>query len=152
MLKNLYAHRKVLNGKEILIWAKKQGFDHTLPEKELHITCIYSSAKVDWSEIKADDSHIKIIGGKREIEVFGDDKNIVVLRVQSNVLQTRFDYFKKHGCSYDFPSYKPHVTITYKKDPKMNIKDIIPYHGDILLGEEIFAEINEDYSPNEKKT
>jgi len=49
----------------------------------------------------------------------------------------------RNGGSYDYDEYQPHITITYGDTPLL--KDIDPYLGEIILGPEIFQEIDLDW-------
>ena len=51
---------------------------------------------------------------------------------------------KRAGASWDYPGYKPHVTITYK-GPSPSLSDIKSYDGDLIFGPERFQEVEEDW-------
>jgi len=45
------------------------------------------------------------------------------------------------GASWDYNYYQPHVTITYDGGD-LNLHDVKPYTGSIVLEEEIFKEVD----------
>jgi hypothetical protein len=51
------------------------------------------------------------------------------------------------GASWDWPSYQPHITITYNPG-EVALDKVEPYQGRIELGPEIFEEITPDWKDN----
>lgn len=143
--RTLYVRRDVLNADEVLKWAKEQGFSETLSADDMHVTIAFSRRPVDWMKAgEAWDDELKVkAGGPRLIEQFGKAK---VLIFASSQLQWRHDEFKREGASWDHPEYQPHITISYAESPS-NIEAIEPYQGEIILGPEMFEEVNEDWTP-----
>jgi len=141
--RSLYIHRKVLNGKEIIRWAKAQGFTTTLPSSDMHVTVAFSRAQVDWMEVgESWQDKVDIApGGARIMEKFGDAR---VLLFSSDDLKWRHERIKDAGASWDHPEYQPHLTISYDRDSP-DLEGVEPYQGPIILGPEIFQEVNEDW-------
>ncbi|MFL5015410.1 MAG: anti-CBASS protein Acb1 family protein [Rhizobium sp.] len=141
--RTLYVSRNVLNADEIIAWAKGQGFKTTLATDDMHVTITYSRTPVDWMEMgSAWDEEMKIPrGGARLMERFGEAR---VLLFSSNMLRWRHDEMVDRGATWDHPEYQPHITISY--DPEApDLADVEPYQGEIVLGPEIFDEVNEDW-------
>lgn len=141
--RTLYIHRRVLNAEAIIAWAKGQGFETTLPADDLHVTVAFSRKPVDWMKVgESFEDAVRVAeGGPRIMEQFGDAK---VLSFASSALSWRHEAIKHIGATWDHPEYQPHITISY--DPNSpEIGDIEPYQGEILLGPEVFSEINEDW-------
>lgn len=138
--KTLYVYRRVLNTKDIIKWAREQGFTQMLPASELHVTIAYSRTPVDWMEMGEDWSSDEAgrlrlkPGGARAVERFGD---ATVLAFVSNELTWRHESMVTRGASWDYPEYNAHITITYGEAPE----PVEPYQGPIVLGPEIFEEI-----------
>jgi hypothetical protein len=143
--RTLYVSRRVLNASDITAWAKKQGIRQTLKPETMHVTIAFSRKPVDWTEIGSDWSgdergRLKIKpGGPRIVEQLGEAAK--VLKFSSDELEWRHKRIIDAGASWDFPGYTPHITITYGGVPK----DIEPYVGPIILGPEIFEELDEDW-------
>lgn len=134
--RTLYVRRDVVNRAEITKWAKSQGFTDIVPD--LHVTITYSRAPVDWFKMGStwDEEMTLPKGGARQMETFGEAK---VLLIQSNMLQWRHEEMVGNGASFDFPEYQPHITISYGDMPD----NVEPYQGKIVLGPEIFSEVEE---------
>lgn len=164
--KTLYVYRPVENAADIIAWAESQGFKSTQPAEKLHVTLAYSKTPLNWAMLH-DDYHReeseyalscecgpmlrsadggnkrrKISGGVREVKALGSD-GAVVLAFESDSLTQRWMDFKRAGAVWKFPSFTPHITITY--DGKgVDLSKVHPYAGDIILGEECWEEVSEN--------
>lgn len=146
MPRTLYVRRQVKNAKEIIKWAREQGFETTQSPSDLHVTIAYSRQLIDWMTINpAYEDEIKVLGGPRLVEPLGP-KGAVVLFFNTPSLKWRWLEFKERGCSWDWDKYQPHITITYDKG-SVDLRTVEPYRGPIFLGPEIFEEIVEEWMP-----
>ncbi|MDR6949855.1 phage-related protein (TIGR01555 family) [Pseudomonas sp. 2957] len=142
--RSLYVSRKVINGGEIIEWAKSQGFESTVLADDLHVTVAYSRNPVDWMKVGESWSgdgkgQLKIApGGARLIDKFGE--GAVVLLFNSSELAWRHVSMVEAGASWDWPDYQPHITFTYEPG-SVDIDKVEPYRGAIELGPEIFEEL-----------
>ena len=146
--RTLYVRRDVLNGADIVRWAKQNGFKTTLPANEMHVTIAYSRAPVDWAKAgeafgQDDKGQLRVRpGGMRLVEKLGD---ATVLLISSSELSWRWwDLKERTGAEWDWPEYQPHVTISYEGAPA-DAESIKPYTGEIILGPEIFEEVKENF-------
>lgn len=132
----LYVSRRLKNTRDLVRWAESQGVTIDDPDK-LHVTVVYSRQPVDWFAAgDAWSGELRITpGGARAIERLG---SAVVLRFASSELQWRWQQWRDLGASWDFPDYKPHVTLTY--DDALDLDLIEPYRGELVFGPEIFEE------------
>lgn len=149
--RSLYVCRYVQNTSDIIKWAKAQGFTTTLPADELHVTVIHSKTPVDWMKAgdypPAGDTEGNITvkpGGPRIVESLGG-KGAVVLSFACYELSWRHDELKKLGAKSDYDTYQPHVTITWDAGD-MDLSTVEPYTGEIVLGPEIFKEVDDEWS------
>lgn len=152
--RTLYIRRDVLNVAEIKAWAKEQGFDTV--QDGLHVTVIHTRTPMDWIKVGSDsewsggDVKMEIgAGGPRLMERFGD---AVVLQFASSRLTWRHEDIKRMGAETDYPDYQPHVTITWTMPEGIDLATVEPYRGKILLGEEIFEEVNDDWKSKVSET
>lgn len=84
-------------------------------------------------------------GGARLVEPLGD-KGAVVLLFNSSELAWRHEAIKRDAdASWDFPTYQPHVTITYAGG-ELDLSKVEPYRGKLVFGPELFSEVDEDWS------
>lgn len=145
--KPLYVRRDVVNAAEILAHFERQGVKNLMPKSELHVTILYSKVPVDWMKMGStwagdENGNLTIPpGGPRHISLFGGDA--VVQEFVSHDLTWRHEGMIENGASSDHPEYRAHITISY--DPGVDIESIEPWRGRILLGPEIFEEIDEDW-------
>ncbi len=140
----LYVKRLVLNGDEIVAWAREQGFTSTTPAEELHVTVAFSRQPIPWDRVPLAEDKLTITGGRRMIKPLGD-KGAVVLRFEDSRLTARWQAFVDAGASWDHPGYQPHVTITYSFPPDLDPRIIATYAGPIELGPEIAKELDPDW-------
>jgi hypothetical protein len=148
--RTLYVRRNLLNGRDLVAWAKAQGFGKTLDPSDMHVTVLFSRAPVDWVAMGQDyrDQDGKggftiAPGGPRVVERLGD-KGAVVLLFASSDLSWRHEEMCERGASHDYPEYQPHVSITYDGGD-IDLEGIEPYQGPLKFGPEIFEEVVEDW-------
>lgn len=143
----LYVSRQLLNAGELLDWARSQGFTSTLPAEELHVTVIYSKRPVNWFGMGQFGSNTGEVivgpGGPRMVEPLGED-GAVALLFQSVDLQWRHREMRDAGASWDYPSYLPHVTLTYEAG-EIDLAKVEPYQGRLIFGPERFEAIQSDW-------
>ena len=146
--RTLYVQRKVLNADDIAAWARSQGFATTLAPQDMHVTLAYSRKEVDWLAVgnawntEEDGTTIVRAGGPRIVQKLGAEA--VVLIFGSAELSYRHEEIKRAGASWDFPDYNPHITLTYKPGD-VDLESVEPYRGAIVLGPEIFEELDEEW-------
>lgn len=156
----LYVSRKLLNGEDIVAWAHSQGFETCLDPKEMHATIAYSKDKIDVSQMTDSFDTIRVPAGKhrgkREMKLFGEKKDCVVLSFECEELHVRWkEIIDDFGASWDHDGYHPHITISYTGMPEgMSLDDIEPYKGKLEFGPEIHQEVNIKWKGKvkEKKT
>jgi hypothetical protein len=145
----LYVRRQVKNWRALERWAKEQGLKSTLGEA-MHVTIAYSRSPVDWIKAgQAFDSDAAgemsvAPGGPRVVEALGPN-GAVVLHFASSSLAWRHEDIKRAGASWDYPTYQPHVTLTYDVGD-LNVEELEPYRGGLELGPEIFEELDDNFA------
>lgn len=138
----LYVKRNVENAEEIIEHFKNQGFEKTLTPQDLHVTVMLSKAEVEWPEM--DDDSVVIHSTRDRLVTPLGDKGAVVQKFYSKTLERRWKNLCEHGCSWDWPNYQPHVTITWDAGD-IDLEKIEPYMGSIVLGPEIAEHVKEDW-------
>lgn len=131
----MYVSRKVLNGKDIHDWAVAQGFTNVTPPEKMHVTVAYSRAPVHHESVGPDAG--TVMADPVGLGILGDD-DASVLHIDHPHLQTRFQHMLGLGASWDHEGgkhYKPHVTVSYKRQTVDHAK-VQPYTGEIHLGPE----------------
>ena len=134
----LYVARPVLNTADVIGWARRQGFESVLAADDLRVTVCWSREPMDWDAVLETAPRVVIPqGGPREVKVLGD-KGAVVLMFSAWELSSRWQELRDLGASWDYDTYRPHMTITYKGLAGLDLEDIVPYDGPIILGPEVF--------------
>lgn len=157
---NLYVSRPLTEGsaKRLHAWAAEQGIPNLVPPELMHVTVAHSTAEVDTSKITPDPSLLDIDVESRWLGRLGKNDEAVVLQFWSKDLQDRFRQFMGAGASWDFPSYMPHITLSYAADPTPPKPDAkaIPGpdvwsmleapHDPLQLGPEVWAKSNDNWT------
>lgn len=139
---SLYGFRPLLNASDLIEWAKSVGFETTLLPDDMHVTVVYSRTPLPVPQglAPAVDT-IVVRGGNRKMMSLGDG-SAATLVIDSVDLISEWNYYRSIGASWDYPSYMPHVTISYKGGPV----DIEPYTGDLVFGPIEFRALNDKSS------
>lgn len=137
MIGNLYVQRKVENYQDILDWCKSNNIDFTVKGPDMHVTIAYSTKEVDWNNFTVRKNIIIMKDKFARLHEFGD---CLVLKFMSMTLENRWNEFKSGGCSWDFPDYNPHISLSYTK---LNVNMNATYKGNIILGPEIFQSVDD---------
>lgn len=145
----LYVQRKLLNGADLIAWAKANGFDTTLPAADMHVTVLYSRSPVDpmkmgrsWAEDEQGRLTVRP-GGPRVIERLGE--NAVVLRFAAPDLEYRHREMIEAGGSHDWPEYAPNVTLSYTVPEGVDLDALVPFNGELRFGPEVFQALDLDW-------
>lgn len=138
--KQLYVYRPLINTDQLYLWAESIGIhDITAPNK-MHVTIAYSKTPVSWNKYRPKQNNLVAYNYKRKVMRFG---SAVVLGFTNFLLENRWKYFIDNGCSWDYESYTPHVTLTYSDE--FNIQNVEPFKEPLMFGPEVFEELDEDY-------
>lgn len=145
-MKPLYVHRPLKNGEAFVSWAKSQGFTNITSPGDLHVTIVYSRQPVDWEKFSKEPHGLTVTGGERSVVQLGE---ATVLKFESDHLNHRWKQFIDGGASWDYDGYQSHVTICYGK-VDLDISKVLPYHGPLEFGPEVFDELDLDWKPKEE--
>ena len=149
--RTLYVRRDVLNGAEIIAHFREQGLERLRDAATLHVTIAYSRQPVDWMAIAAEWSRepngnlVVAAGGPRVAEPLGTYR-VVAQLFNSPDLAWRHVEIQRHGASWDYDDYQPHVTVAEAQADGFDFDDVEPWRGVIELGPEIFEEVSEDWT------
>jgi hypothetical protein len=150
--RTLYVYRNLLNADAVRRWFKAQGFHSLLVEDDMHVTIAHSKKSVDWTEVppprageQDSEGRLRVPpGGMRLVEKF-DGSDAVVMLFASAPLSVRHDEIKHDaGATWDWPSYQPHIALTYRAPVGLDIDKVKPYVGELMFGPEQFATIDGD--------
>ena len=100
---------------DIFSWVEENKIPNPCSPSQYHCTVVYSrkgipdavSDPILKTQAKAKASSWKIFPSQ-------EGKKCLVLHLESEDLDKAFRHFKKkYGAVYDFPSYEPHITVSY---------------------------------------
>lgn len=87
-------------------------------------------------------------GGVRLLAAFGPQQDTLVLVFTSSNLSYRHCAVLEAGATWSWPDYQPHITIG-PLPKELDLSKIEPYRGEIVLGPEIFEEVEDtEYDVN----
>jgi phage-related protein (TIGR01555 family) len=149
--RSLYVSRKLLNADALVKWAKAQGIESPVSADQMHVTVLYSRTPVDWMAMGStwdqdQDGKLRVPpGGPRVVDLFGAEKDTLVLQFSSSGLSWRHEEMVRKGASHDYDEYAPHVSIAFDVAPDFDLSAIEPYQGELIFGPEVFREIDDDW-------
>lgn len=145
--RTLYAYRPLLNAEDVIAYYKEQGVETTLLPNDMHVTVAYSKDPILWENFDSIYAeNVRIEAGPRSHEVLGEEA--FVLCFDGPQMVQDWLHFRVNGASYDYSSYRPHVTLTYSASKR----DIEPYSGVLIFGPVRMEEINPPAEIMEKST
>ena len=146
--KPLYVRRDLLNASDLVAWAKKAGIPNVVAPSEMHVTLTYSRKPVDWLAMgQSWQDKVEVPkGGPRVMARFGKmEANVAVLAFASGDLEWRHREMVDAGASFDYPTYRPHVSVAVDLPPDFDLDAVEAYQGVLRFGPEIFEAINDDF-------
>jgi hypothetical protein len=138
-----YVSMRVKNAEQLHEWFKNQGVN-VIPPGEMHTTISYSRTPFAFqpSSHVVEIHPLKILG----VQSLGAD-GAIVMTLQSEELQARFNACISAGATFDYEEYTPHVTLTYDGvGLDINSLEMPPFP--IILYKETVEPIELGYSPN----
>lgn len=144
MIEPIYIYRPVEHVRELALYASQIGLQDIV--MDMHVTLAYSRSPVDWDDpaFQMDPRPLTVSGGERALQKF--DGGAVVLELESRALSQRWAQFVMSGASWDYPDYRPHVTLGY--DENFDVEGVAPMSGEIKLGPEIREWLITDFEPD----
>lgn len=112
----LYVYRPLLEGsaKRLHDWAVEAGMQNVVPPELMHVTQVHSKTAVD--ALDPVDTVLDLPAQPRWLSPLGD-KGALVMFVDSPDMAQRFTEAAAAGAVWDFPSYRPHITLSYDAGP-----------------------------------
>ena len=86
-----------------------------VPREKLHTTIVYSRVYVPYKVASGSFE----VANKGSLTIFEtqEGNRALVFELESDYLTTRHNYAKALGATYDFPDYRPHITLSYDVGP-----------------------------------
>ena len=112
--------------KNIIAFCERNKIPNIESPEDMHCTVIYSTTPVPDFNPKAT---IKEYATPKTIEIWDvgtDDepRYCLVLRIESEYMHQRFNDAMALGATYDYATYKPHITLSYNVGHDFKLGDI----------------------------
>ena len=145
MIEPIYVYRPVTYMASLMLnqYAMNIGLKNIV--FDMHVTLAYSRDAVNWDlpAFQMDPTLLTISRGSRSLTKF--DGGAVVLEVASRAMSDRWAQFVLAGASWDYPDYRPHITLAY--DESFNPEVARGLTADIQFDAEIREWLATDYQP-----
>ena len=116
-------------------WMKIWNIPDFLVEEKLHTTVLYSRAPLHPEDYKnLDAQQLKALGWKfapKALDRFSSSsdknspKNVLVLKLEAPELVTFHQSLIQAGATHDFPTYEPHITLSYEVPDSFDISKLV---------------------------
>lgn len=143
--KGTYVGLRVLKPSNFLLrdLCIQNGIPHkaSMFENRLHTTVIYSRKHCPNIQVLPQKMYVAEFGG---YDIFSGQQgeNVLVLKLKCQELQDRHAFLMQaHDATYDFPTYQPHVTLSYNYSDK-TAAGITPFAEKIYLGLEYTEDLD----------
>lgn len=106
----------------LLNWLERAGVENATPREDLHVTVVgHKTKEFPWTPKQF--QPLEIDPETVSLDIFGDDKDTLVLRFDSPELEERHKWARDtFDIDWDYDEYKPHITLG--KDTGVSPKDI----------------------------
>lgn len=137
--RTLYVSRPVVNSHEIAQWALERRLPSLEPSK-MHVTIMYSTTPVLWEWMPQDSEERVVVASMadRGLEILGRANDSLVFHFHNGHLSRRWRALVQAGASWDYPHYRPHITLSYEWAGPLPAVE--PFSGPIVLGPEQWRE------------
>lgn len=118
----------------ILELMEKYKIPNPVEVMKLHATVIYS--KKPCPDMQKYQPDLPMYGYGYEFELFGEQKNVLVLRIASVMVDRLYGDLQAYGPTSDYPEFKFHLTLSYNftgECPKADYQWNIPIKFDNYL-------------------
>lgn len=153
---NLYVSRPLTEGsaKRLAEWAAAQGIKNVVPPELMHVTVAHSKAEVDTGKLQALPTLLDVDTESRWLTGLGKDGKALVMMFRQPDLSARHKEFAAAGASWDFPSYIPHITLSYDTEDKQPQEFGFDPAPDmpLQLAAEVFQRSNDNWTKDHSLT
>lgn len=137
----LYVYRPLTpeSANRLHTWATEIGLPNVVPAELMHVTQVHSKQAVDGLEPLS--TLLDVPEQPRFLASLGD-KGALVLFIGGKELHERFAAAKAAGAEWDFPFYRPHITLSYDAGPNDQWPMMDGPAFPLQLGPEVFQASN----------
>jgi len=125
-------------------WMDQELIEEPMGADELHCTLVLDKNKKIPHDPIIFNPPLKIDPDTYHIDLFGPDKNILVLRFECPELEKRQAHLMtKYGLTWDYDEYAPHITLSNHIQEIQT--DLIPPTFDLELSKEVVEAFSSPY-------
>ena len=146
LLEGVYGSFKLTEDstKKLSEWIKDNNVIEPVEDEDFHITTTYSKVDPEQEIIPSEKNNIRLDHKEFSIATYG---RALVIEVESKDLETIHKSAIDSGASYDYETYKPHITISYNAEANENIIPLLfPPDFDIVLSHEEVEPLKEIFT------
>lgn len=123
----------------------ENDIQNPVPLSDLHVTLIYSEVYANGIDSK--DKLDSVGGVSKGFSLFGEDKNVLVLEVESEGLTERHNEYMEQfpELKWSWPDYKPHVTLSYDVGSDFDLSILPPFKDKIIFVDEYVEDLDPNY-------
>lgn len=132
---------------DLVDFQKAHDIPKPLASDKFHTTLVYSRKKIEWDaqdDIADEDVTAK---GWHIFETRSEPPTrCLVLLLDSEYLQDRFNHAQCLGATHDFPDYKPHITLSYDVGDDFDVDALPKPDFEIVMSEEYAEPLHSNWS------
>lgn len=130
-------------------WMKSVGIRHPIDKEDMHVTIVYSKENNLFPNYEPSQEPILLSSTTFRLN-FDEFGGAIVIELSSPELTKKFKNSLKYGATSDYPTYRPHITVSYNGEANKHLKDkITPPDFDILLTHEEVEDLDDNDSVGE---
>ena len=92
------------------------------PRSDFHVTLVYSPVGIPKSTEIPDDLNKRAFAEITGYDLFGDNKNILVIKLKCLRMNELFEHFSGQGACHTYEVYRPHATLRLNYKPSTKIE------------------------------
>jgi 2'-5' RNA ligase len=106
-------------------YLKENKIPDALRKDKMHITVMYSTTTIDMKDAIVE-KKIKEFALPKKFRIFktSDDIDALVLEIECEYLKERHRYWTKHGGTFTYPKFTPHITLSYNVGDNYDISKL----------------------------
>ena len=131
-MQSIYIKRRLSNGRELLAWAKAEGFRYLLRLADLHVTVAQTQGDLAGGALEPDLGDLVVEGGVRFVTRLNHD--VIALEFVAPRLEARRQDLVRSGFIIQ-GSFRPHVTFAYQ--PSIDRHQASAFAGPLSFGPEV---------------
>jgi hypothetical protein len=122
---------------------KSLGLLNPVSRDDLHTTICYSQVNVPFTASNAS----LIVSTKNHLEIWDTNNGpALILCLNSQYLEERHKYSRILGATYDYPDYKPHITLSYNLGAQAIDLSITDVNVPITISHEVVEDLDLDWT------